>query len=112
MVVGASLPQHNLSELAEAARMCCGADYVFHLAADLSWNSTYNFLLDQVVFTACLAVGVKKIVYASSAAVYPKFLQHDPNQEIYLSENMAAPPYDPDGDYGLSKLIGERTLAS
>ncbi len=95
-------------------------DLVFHLAADHGGRGYIdrhpvecagNLILDGCVFRACAEQGVRKVVYASSACVYPLSLQADPREEIFLAESMVGPPYDPDGMYGWSKLTGERTLA-
>ena len=49
-------------------------------------------------------------MYASSGCIYPLYIQTDPNEIFYLTEDKAGPPYDPDGMYGLAKLAGELTL--
>lgn len=103
-----------------ARRAVEGRDVVFHLAAnhggrgyvDLhQWACSTNLGLDSTVFRAAVEAGVEKVVYASSGCVYPLFLQADPGETLYLTEDMvAAPGYDPDGMYGLAKLAGELTL--
>jgi len=43
--------------------------------------------------------------------VYPNFAQADPNEEIYLREELAdEPPFDADNMYGYAKLMGELSL--
>ena len=42
--------------------------------------------------------------------MYPNFLQHDPNEIVYLTEDIVGPPYDADNIYGYAKLMGELTL--
>ncbi len=59
---------------------------------------------------ACRDAGVEKVVYASSGCVYPNFKQADPNEILYLTEDMVGPPYDADNMYGWAKLMGEMTL--
>jgi UDP-glucose 4-epimerase len=66
--------------------------------------------LDGNLFLACVKAGVEKVVFASSGCVYPNFLQNDPEEEIYLSEDRVGPPYDADNIYGWAKLMGELTL--
>ncbi len=92
---------------------------VFHLAADHGGRGyvdlhqaacSTNLGLDALVFRACREAGVEKIVYASSGCVYPNHLQADPSQAVYLSEDMAGPPYDADNLYGWAKLMGELSL--
>jgi nucleoside-diphosphate-sugar epimerase len=67
-------------------------------------------MLDGMLFDACRRAGVEKVVYASSGCVYPNHLQDDPGRELYLTEEMAGPPYDADNMYGWAKLMGEMTL--
>src|SRR5713226_1061288 len=96
-----------------------GMDIVFHLAADHGGRGyvdlhqvacSTNLILDGQMFRACAAGGVEKVVYASSGCVYANFLQTDPKQVLYLTEDKAGPPYDADNLYGWAKLMGEMTL--
>ncbi len=92
---------------------------VFHLAADHGGRGYVdlhqaacagNLVLDGVVFRACHEAKVEKVVYASSGCVYPNYLQTDPEEVLYLTEDMVGPPYDADNVYGWAKLMGEMTL--
>ena len=96
-----------------------GIDVVFHLAADHGGRGyvdlhqtacSTNLILDGLVFQACCDFGVQKIVYASSGCVYPNYLQTDPREILYLTEDKAGPPYDADNLYGWAKLMAEMTL--
>lgn len=96
-----------------------GQQYVFHLAADHGGRGyvdlhqaacATNLALDGLVFRACREAGVEKVVYASSGCIYPNHLQNDPSAALYLTEDMARPPYDADNLYGWAKLMGELTL--
>jgi nucleoside-diphosphate-sugar epimerase len=102
-----------------ARAVCEDREVVFHLAADHGGRGyvdlhqaacATNLGLDQTVFAACLAAGVDKVVFASSGCVYPNHIQTDTARELYLTEEMVGPPYDPDGMYGLAKVAGELTL--
>ncbi len=102
-----------------AARAVEGASVVFHLAADHGGRGYVdlhqaacagNLMLDGAIFLACRDARVEKIVYASSGCVYPNFKQMDPHEILYLTEEMAGPPYDADNMYGWAKLMGEMTL--
>jgi nucleoside-diphosphate-sugar epimerase len=102
-----------------AQRAVEGMSVVFHLAADHGGRGyvdlhqaacATNLALDGMVFLACREAGVEKIVYASSGCVYPNYKQMDPNQELYLTEDMVGPPYEADNMYGWAKLMGEMTL--
>ncbi|MGA8185443.1 MAG: NAD-dependent epimerase/dehydratase family protein, partial [Terriglobia bacterium] len=48
--------------------------------------------------------------YASSGCVYPNYIQTDPDQILYLTEDKVGPPYDADNMYGWAKLMAEMTL--
>ncbi len=85
-----------------------GADIVFHLAAQVgTTDSIHNPHYDAVtnvqgtimLLEACRRVGVRRIVYSSSAAVYgaPVYLPIDEKH-----------PTAPSSPYGLSKLTAER----
>lgn len=96
-----------------------GIEHVFHLAADHGGRGyvdlhqaacSTNLILDGLVFKAAHDADVTKVTYASSACVYPNYLQTDPTQELYLKEAMVGPPYDADNVYGWAKLMGELTL--
>jgi nucleoside-diphosphate-sugar epimerase len=111
----------NLLNYDIASNVTKGIDIVFHLAAvhggrgyvDLHQaDCAANFILDGNVFLACKNNNVKKIVFASSACVYPNSIQNNLSKDMYLSEDMAGPPYDADNIYGWAKLIGELTLKS
>lgn len=109
----------DLSGRRGAAQAVRGIDLVFHLAAVhggrgfIDWNQAAcatNLALDSVVFAASRDAGVAKVVFASSACVYPLRLQNDTGQTAYLTEDMVGPPYDADGLYGWAKLMAEMTL--
>lgn len=97
---------------AESVRAAmAGASHVLHLAAQVSVkasvedpvNSTHNNILGFVaVLDAAVRNHVKRVVYASSAAVYGIPL-HDP-----LNETSPARPLSP---YGLEKLVNDQYAA-
>jgi nucleoside-diphosphate-sugar epimerase len=103
-----------------AGRAVEGVSIVFHLAGDHGGRGyvdlnqaacATNLVLDGTLFLACRAAGVEKVVYASSGCVYPNYAQIDPNEEMYLREELAdEPPYDADNMYGYAKLMGELSL--
>ncbi|MSQ98110.1 MAG: NAD-dependent epimerase/dehydratase family protein [Xanthomonadales bacterium] len=111
--------QADLRDSAKAARALAGREVVFHLAADHGGRGylhlhqagpASNLLLDGLVFYEALKAGVDKIVYASSGCVYPNSLQMDPEETLYLTEELVRPPYDADNIYGWAKLMAEDTL--
>jgi len=94
----------SVADLALVRRLVWQADYVFHLAAITSvpWSMAHpeetrdtNVVGTENVLSA--AAGVKKVVYASSSAVYG---QASPP----LMEDMVPSPESP---YGSTKLEGE-----
>jgi nucleoside-diphosphate-sugar epimerase len=104
-----------------ARRSVEGMDVVFHLAADHGGRGyvdlhqagcATNLALDGNVFIAARKAGVDKVVYASSGCVYPNYKQEDPDEILYLTEDMVGPPYDADNMYGWAKLMAEFSLQS
>jgi len=109
----------DLLEPGVAQRVVNGMEIVFHLAADHGGRGyvdlhqaacAINLALDGMLFHACYKAGVEKVVYASSGCVYPNFLQTNPHETLYLTEDKVGPPYDADNMYGWAKLMGEMTL--
>lgn len=109
----------DLLEPGIARRAVEGIDIVFHLAADHGGRGyvdlhqagpASNNYLSGAVFWESVKAGVAKIVFASSGCVYPNYLQKDPTKELYLTEDVAGPPYDPDNAYGWEKLTSEMVL--
>jgi UDP-glucose 4-epimerase len=98
-------------------------EIVFHLAASHGGRGyidthpvecTNNMLLDHTVFAAAATAGATKIVFASSACVYPTSLQSDKNFRLLLKEEDAnfeeCGKAFADGEYGWAKLMGELQL--
>ena len=111
--------QNDLREPGVAENAVEGMDVVFHLAADHGGRGyvdlhqaacASNLMLDGVLFRACHKAQVGKVVYASSGCVYPNYIQTDPDQILYLTEDKVGPPYDADNMYGWAKLMAEMTL--
>jgi len=98
-----------------------GVDTIYHMAtrigsieylhgsnmAELLALQT-NFVIDANVFKACIEKNVKKIVYASSVAVYPVQTQAHPDA-VFSEDDVE--PISPDGGYGWAKLMAEIELA-
>jgi UDP-glucose 4-epimerase len=106
-----------------AASAAEGQQLVFHLAASHGGRGyiethpiecSNNMVLDHVVFSAAADAGVRKIVLASSACVYPTNLQDDESSRDLLKETDAnfdvAGKAFADGEYGWAKLMGELQL--
>ena len=117
----AELLQEDLAQAGAIRRAMGGVEIVFHLAADHGGRGyvdlhqvecSTNLILDGMIFKTAHEMGVEKVVYASSGCVYPNHIQMNPNDELYLTEDMVGPPYDADNMYGWAKLMGELTLKS
>ena len=109
----------DLLDPAATDRAVDGMNVVFHLAAthggrgyiDLHQAAcATNLALDGLVIRAAHAAGVEQLTFASSGCVYPTSLQRDPNEILYLHEDLVKPPYEADDMYGWAKLMGELTL--
>jgi nucleoside-diphosphate-sugar epimerase len=113
----------DLREPGFAKIACNKQDIVFHLAASHGGRGyidthpvecTNNMLLDHIVFAAAAGAGAAKIIFASSACVYPTNLQSDKDSRLLLREvdaNFEAPGKAfADGEYGWAKLMGELQL--
>jgi UDP-glucose 4-epimerase len=98
-------------------------EVVFHLAA-LHGGRGYihthpaecctNMILDQLVFEEAYKAGVDRICFASSACVYPTYLQEETGSSYLLKEEDADPfirdKAFADLEYGWAKLMGEMAL--
>lgn len=94
-------------------------DIVFHLAANHGGRGyidlhqaecATNLALDGLVIREAHRVGVEQFVFASSGCVYPTNIQGDPNETVYLMEELVKPPYQADDMYGWAKLMTELSL--
>ena len=119
--IDTEIRRSDLRESKLALKSIKGVEAVFHLAARVGsidylhgskWNELEalqnNLIIDANVFRACLENGVKKLIYASSVAVYP--IENQNKSEAIFSEK-ALSQYYPEGGYGWSKLMGEIQLA-
>ncbi len=116
---GVEFSQGDLLDQDTARKAVEGVDIVFHLAADHGGRGyvdlhqaacASNLALDGILFDAASRAGVEKVVYASSGCVYPNFRSQDPDEILYLTEELAGPPFDADNMYGWAKLMAEMTL--
>jgi len=99
-------------------------DVVFHLAAVHGGrgyidahpaDACSNFAIDHHVFESAFGTGVKKVVFASSACVYPPWLQNRYDSDYLLKESDCDPlspsqPLRADLEYGWAKLMSEVQL--
>jgi nucleoside-diphosphate-sugar epimerase len=113
----------NLKDKNFTRQVVEGVDVVFHLAA-LHGGRGYidshpaeccsNMILDQLVFEEACAAGVDRLCFASSACVYPSYLQEQTGSS-YLLKEKDADPFVRDNafadlEYGWAKLMGEMAL--
>jgi len=93
-----------------------GVDEVYHFAADMGGigyiNNHHvdaarnNVLASTHMLEASHVNGVSRLFFASSACVYPQYLQDVPEVKPLKEED--ASPYDPDEGYGWEKLFTEK----
>ena len=118
-----SVYRGDLKERSFARSVAKGIDTVFHLAAchgGRGYIHTHpvecstNMAIDQTVFEESWRAGAKRICYASSACVYPSYLQEGTGSSYLLKEEDADPflrdKAMADLEYGWAKLMGEMTL--
>ena len=117
--------QGNLKEKNFARSMMKDVGTIFHLAAlhgGRGYISTHpaqcctNMILDQLVFEEAHRAGVNRICFASSACVYPSYLQEETGSSYLLKEENADPFVRDrafaDLEYGWAKLMGEMALSA
>jgi nucleoside-diphosphate-sugar epimerase len=99
----------DINEVYQLAADMGGAGYVFTGAhdADIMHNSCQ---ININILDEMQKKGIKKVLYTSSACIYPERNQLDPNTPV-LSEDSAYPAA-PDSDYGWEKLFSERLYAA
>jgi GDP-D-mannose 3',5'-epimerase len=99
------LVEGSFDEVYQLAADMGGAGYIFtgENDADVMHNSS---LINLNVLDTAIRTGVKKIFYSSSACMYPKHNQLDPNNPN--CEESSAYPANPDSEYGWEKLFSER----
>ena len=113
----------DLKDRSFARKMMKGIDTVFHLAAlhgGRGYIDTHpaeccsNMILDQLVFEEAHHEGINQICFASSACVYPSYLQEETGSQYLLKEQDADPFVRDrafaDLEYGWAKLMGEMAL--
>ncbi|HEC67565.1 MAG TPA: NAD-dependent epimerase/dehydratase family protein [Candidatus Desulfofervidus auxilii] len=100
-----SVVDMRFDEVYQLAADMGGAGYVFtgENDANIMHNSA---LINLNMLEACYRRNVKRIFYSSSACIYPKYNQEDP-QNPNCAEDSVYPAY-PDSEYGWEKLFSER----
>jgi len=95
----------GVDEVYQLAADMGGAGYIFtgENDADIMHNSS---IINLNVLKVCSEFGIDKILYTSSACVYPEHNQLDPDNPN--CEESSAYPANPDSEYGWEKLYSER----
>ena len=122
-VEGLTVCRGDLKDKRFTRSMVEDIDIVFHLAAlhgGRGYIETHpaecctNMILDQLVFEEAMKAGVQRICFASSACVYPYYLQEKKGSNYLLKEEDADPfvrdKANADLEYGWAKLMGEMAL--
>lgn len=113
--------QTDLLDPHTAAKACEGMNVVFHLAATHGGRGyidthqadcSSNMALDSIMIREAQKAGVEQFTFASSGCVYPTSMQSNPQEEVFLTEDLVTPPYEADDMYGWAKLMGELSLKS
>lgn len=113
----------DLKDINFTRQVLKGIDVVFHLAASHGGRGyidthpadcSMNMALDGIVFQEAYSAGVERLCYASSACVYPSYLQEETGSAYLLTEGDADPfvrdKAQADLEYGWAKLMGEMAL--
>ncbi len=113
------LEEVDLLDPRAAARNVADMNVVFHLAATHGGRGyidthqaacSSNLALDGIMIREAQRAGVEQFTFASSGCVYPTSMQHDPKEEVFLTEDLVKPPYEADDMYGWAKLMAELSL--
>jgi len=118
-----SVHRIDLKEQSLTRKIMQDIEVVFHLAAQhggRGYIHTHpaecctNMALDQIVFEEARRAGVDRICFASSACVYPNYLQQQSGSTYLLKEEDAdafvRDKAFADLEYGWAKLMGEMAL--
>ncbi|MFT6245962.1 MAG: nucleoside-diphosphate-sugar epimerase [Salibacteraceae bacterium] len=95
----------EIDEVYQLAADMGGAGYLF--SGENDFNVMHNSaLINLNVSHSAIQAKVKKVFFSSSACIYPRFNQTDPNNPN--CEENSAYPADPDSEYGWEKIFSER----
>lgn len=112
--------KEDLTEKEIAENSLKDVDFCFHLAAvvgGVDFMNSHpaeifkNTMIDRNVLEASRKMNVDRILYTSSACVYPIELQ-EKDGRLLKEEDAYKDGANPDGDYGWTKLLGERQCIS
>jgi GDP-D-mannose 3', 5'-epimerase len=105
----------DLRRVDDCVEVTQGIDHVYALAADMGGMGFIsgnhgtiirnNALIDLHTFDAARQAGVERLLYSSSACIYPEHLQVDANVQALREDD--AYPAQPQDAYGWEKLFAE-----
>lgn len=99
----------DIDEIYQLAADMGGAGYLF--TGENDFNVMHNSALINLNVAHCaIQQQVKKVFFSSSACIYPKVNQQDPDNP-QCAESSAFPA-DPDSEYGWEKIFSERLYLS
>lgn len=93
----------DIDEVYHLAAVMGGIGYLTEHRAEVAQN---NVLIDSQVLEASRKAGVRRLFYASSACVYPQYLQN--SLDVLPLREEDAFPAQPEEGYGWEKLFGEK----
>jgi len=104
-VICKEVTDRSFDEVYQLAADMGGAGFIFtgENDADIMHNSA---LINLNMIDACHKGEIGQVFYSSSACMYPKYNQMDPDNPM-CSEDSAYPG-EPDSEYGWEKLFSER----
>ncbi|MBI3519113.1 MAG: NAD-dependent epimerase/dehydratase family protein [Bacteroidetes bacterium] len=95
----------DFDEIYQLAADMGGAGYIF--TGENDFNLMHNSAqINLNILSLAIKNNIKKIFYSSSACIYPKHNQMDPDNPTCSEQS--AYPADPDSEYGWEKLFSER----
>lgn len=106
----------DLKDMSVALRSVKDVDFCFHLAARVGGvkfmkihpaKMCKNISIDYNTIEACRRSNVRRMLYVSSACVYPMALQRNVSQSPLKEEDAFEYGANPDGYYGWFKILGE-----
>lgn len=96
---------NDLDEIFQLAADMGGAGYLF--SGENDFNVMHNSaLINLNVAHYAIQAKINRVFFSSSACIYPRFNQTDPNNPN--CEEYSAYPADPDSEYGWEKIFSER----
>lgn len=95
----------DIDELYQLAADMGGAGYIF--TGENDFNVMHNSaMINLNIAQLAIQHKIKKVFFSSSACIYPKVNQQDPNSP--QCDEASAFPADPDSEYGWEKIFSER----